>query len=108
MIKRNKPTTDKIRIGSTIKSTVTSGLSTIEETAGTISDAVVTLRSTVELIHGALQEPIIEQRIDLATTIHDGLSKLKAAGMTQEQAIAYLQLDTALYSSDTQAIPAQA
>lgn len=91
IINQQRPT-ENIRIGRAIKSTVVSTLTTVEETAGTMADAVITVRSGVELIHGALQEPIIEQRIDYALTVQDGLQRLEEAGMTAEQACNFLQV----------------
>ena len=96
MIINNRNTVENIRLGRTVKSTIVSSLNTVEETVGTIQDTVITARSAVELMHGALQEPIMEQRIDLAKAIQAGLKELVENGMPEIEAYRLLQVDYVL------------
>lgn len=82
---------ESTRIGSSVKAVAISLISTVEESAGIIEDTAITARSMVEMIHGALQEPIAEQRIDYALTIQSGLALLQDKGMTEAEAREHLQ-----------------
>lgn len=91
MIKRNEYQGD-LALGKRIKTTTVATLDTITELSQTVADTVTTVRSGVELVHGALQIPIMEQRIEIATIAKKGLDDLVALGMSQEEASAYLQI----------------
>lgn len=89
----NKRRDRSVKIGGSVKSVAISLINTVEESAGIIEDTAVTARSMVEMVHGALQEPIAEQRIDYALTVQSGLALLKEKGMTEEEARKYLQCE---------------
>lgn len=91
MIKRNQYQGD-LALGKRLKTTTVATLDTITELSQTVADTVTTVRSGVELVHGALQIPIMEQRIELATVAKKGLDDLVALGMTQQEACSYLQV----------------
>lgn len=82
----------EVALGRRIKTTTIASLDTVTELSQTIADTITTARSAIELVHGALQVPIMEQRIELAQTIQQGLKDLVASGMTEEQACNYLQV----------------
>lgn len=82
----------ELAIGRRIKTTTIASLDSVTELSQTLADTVTTARSAIELIHGALQVPIMEQRIELAQTVQQGLKDLVSAGMTEEQACDYLQV----------------
>ena len=82
----------ELALGKRIKVTAVASLDTITEASQTIADSVTTVRSVVELIHGSLQPAIMEQRIEYAKTANQGVIDLVAAGMTKEDACAYLQV----------------
>jgi len=91
MIVRNEYKGD-LALGKRIKTTAVASLDTVTEASQTLADTVTTVRSVVELIHGSLQPAIIEQRIEYAKTANQGVIDLVAAGMTKEDACAYLQV----------------
>ena len=91
MVVRNEYKGD-LALGKRIKTTAVASLDTITEASQTIADAVTTARSVVELIHGSLQPAIMEQRIEFAKTANQGVIDLVAAGMTKQEACAYLQI----------------
>lgn len=92
MIIRQQPQSSDIKLGRAIKATVSSGLLTIEETAGLVADTVTTARTAIELVHNELQTPIAKQRLEYALVIQDGIKQLTQQGMTKEQACEYLQV----------------
>lgn len=91
MIKRNEYQ-GEIALGRRIKTTAIASLDIATEASQTLADTVTTVRSAIELIHGALQVPIMEQRIELAQTVQTGIKDLVASGMSEEQACDYLQV----------------
>lgn len=91
MIKRNEYQGEVV-LGRRIKTTVVASLDSVTELSQTIADTITTARSAIELVHGALQVPIMEQRIELAQTVQQGIKDLVASGMTEEQACDYLQV----------------
>lgn len=91
MIVRNEYKGD-LALGKRIKTTVVASLDSITEASQTIADVVTTARSIVELVHGSLQPAIMEQRIEYAKTANQGVIDLVAAGMSKEDACAYLQI----------------
>lgn len=91
MIKRNEYQGD-LALGKRIKTTAVASLDTITETTQIVADSVTTARSIVELVHGALQPAIMEQRIEYAKTAHQGIMDLVSMGMSKEDACAYLQV----------------
>lgn len=91
MIKRNEYNGD-LALGRRIKTTVLASLDTVTEATQIVADTVTTARSVVELVHGALQPAIMEQRIEYAKTAHQGIIDLVAMGMSKEDAHALLQL----------------
>lgn len=91
MIIRNEYKGD-LALGKRIKTTAVASLDTITEASQTIADTVTTARSVVELVHGALQPAIMEQRIEYVKTAHQGVLDLVAAGMSKEDACTYLQV----------------
>jgi len=105
MILNKKRVPKNIQLGKSVKSVAVSLIDTIEETTGTLTDVAITTRSVVELVHGALQEPIAEQRIDLALTIQSGLTQLEAAGMGEEEARRYLQCEEITVSTAKETNP---
>lgn len=82
----------EVALGRRIKTTTIASLDSVTELSQTIADTITTARSAIELVHGALQVPIMEQRIELAQIIQQGLKDLVASGMTEEQACNYLQV----------------
>ena len=82
----------ELAIGRRIKTTAIASLDSVTELSQTIADTVTTVRSAIELVHGALQLPIMEQRIELAQTVQNGLKDLVSIGMSEEQACSYLQV----------------
>ena len=108
MVVRNEYKGD-LALGKRIKTTAVASLDTITEASQTIADAVTTARSVVELIHGSLQPAIMEQRIEYVKTAHQGVVDLVAAGMSKEDACAYLQVSfTSPTSASKSAIAAAA
>ena len=91
MIKRNAYQ-GNIALGSRIKTTVVASLNSAVESAELIADTITTARSVVELIHGSLQPAIMEQRIELAQVVQQGLKDLVTSGMTKQEACDYLQV----------------
>lgn len=91
MIIRNEYKGD-LAIGKRIKTTAVASLDTITETSQIIADVVTTARSVVELVHGALQPAIMEQRIEYAKTANQGVIDLVSAGMSKEDACSFLQV----------------
>ena len=91
MIRRNEYQGD-LALGRRIKTTVVASLDTITETTQIIADSVTTARSVVELVHGALQPAIMEQRIEYAKTAHQGILDLVSMGMSKEDAHSFLQI----------------
>ena len=91
MVVRNEYKGD-LALGKRIKTTAVASLDTITEASQALADSVTTVRSVVELIHGSLQPAIMEQRIEYAKTANQGVIDLVAAGMTKEDACAYLQV----------------
>lgn len=91
MIKRNQYQGD-LALGKRLKTTTVATLDSITELSETVADTITTVRSGVELVHGALQIPIMEQRIEVATIAKKGLDDLVKLGMTQQEACAYLQV----------------
>ena len=91
MVVRNEYKGD-LALGKRIKTTAVASLDTITEASQTIADVVTTTRSVVELVHGALQPAIMEQRIEYVKTAHQGVLDLVAAGMSKEDACTYLQV----------------
>lgn len=91
MIKRNEYQGD-LALGKRIKTTTVATLDTITELSQTVADTVTTVRSGVELVHGALQIPIMEQRIELAQVIQQGIKDLTVSGMSKQEACDYLQV----------------
>ena len=91
MIKRNEYQ-GEIALGKRIKVTAVSTLDSVVELAGTVADTITTVRSGIELLHGAIQLPIMEQRIELAHLVNNGVKELVEAGMTEKQACDYLQV----------------
>ena len=83
----------ELALGKRLKTTTIASLDTVTEVSQTMADTVTTVRSAIELVHGALQIPIMEQRIELAQIAQSGLKDLVAKGMTEEQACSYLQVD---------------
>lgn len=92
MIIRNEYKGD-LALGSRIKATTVSTLDAVTEASQTVADIVTTARSAVELMHGALQPAIMEQRIELANVAHKGVQDLVAQGMEEEEACKYLQVE---------------
>lgn len=91
MIKRNEYQ-GEIALGKRIKVTAVSTLDSVVELAGTVADTITTVRTGIELLHGAIQLPIMEQRIELAHLVNSGVKELAEAGMTEKQACEYLQV----------------
>ena len=91
MIVRNEYKGD-LALGKRIKTTAVASLDTITETTQIVADSVTTARSIVELVHGALQPAIMEQRIEYAKTAHQGIMDLVSMGMSKEAAHAFLQI----------------
>ena len=91
MIKRNEYQGD-LALGKRIKTTTVATLDSVTELSQTIADTITTARSAIELVHGALQLPIMEQRIELAQVVQQGLKDLVTSGMTKQEACAYLQV----------------
>ena len=91
MIKRNEYQ-GEIALGKRIKVTAVSTLDSVVELAGTVADTITTVRTGIELLHGAIQLPIMEQRIELAHLVNNGVKELVEAGMTEKQACEYLQV----------------
>ena len=91
MIRRNEYQGD-LALGKRIKTTVVASLDTITETTQIVADSVTTARSIVELVHGALQPAIMEQRIEYAKTAHQGVLDLVSMGMSKEDAHTFLQI----------------
>lgn len=91
MIKRNEYQ-GEIALGKRIKVTAVSTLDSVVEFAGTVADTITTVRTGIELLHGAIQLPIMEQRIELAHLVNKGVKELIEAGMTEKQACEYLQV----------------
>lgn len=91
MIKRNEYQ-GEIALGKRIKVTAVSTLDSVVELAGTVADTITTVRTGIELLHGAIQLPIMEQRIELAHLVNNGVKELIDAGMSEEQACEYLQV----------------
>ena len=79
-----------IALGSRAKLTLVAGLDSVVEGAELIADVVITARSVVELVHGSLQPAIAEQKLEYMKIIQAGTKELEAAGMTAEDARAYL------------------
>ena len=79
-----------IALGSRVKTTVVASLDSVVEGAELIADVVITARSVVELVHGSLQPAIAEQKLEYMKIIQAGTKELEAAGMTAEDARAYL------------------
>ena len=98
MIVRNEYKGD-LALGKRIKTTAVASLDTITEASQTLADAVTTVRSVVELVHGSLQPAIMEQRIEYAKTANQGIIDLVSAGMTKEDACAYLQVSFSAHVS---------
>lgn len=88
-IKRNEYK-GSIALGGRIKTSVVSSLDTVVETTQLMADTVATARSTMELIHGALQPAIAEQRVEYAEIVQNGIKKLVAGGMDEAEAKEYL------------------
>ena len=82
----------ELAIGRRIKTTAIASLDSVTELSQTIADTITTARSAIELVHGALQVPIMEQRIVLAQTVQQGLKDLVTSGMTKQEACDYLQV----------------
>ena len=91
MIKRNQYQGD-LALGKRIKTTTVATLDSVTELAETVADTVTTVRSAVELLHGAIQLPIMEQRLELAQLVHKGLADLVTSGMSKKEACDYLQV----------------
>ena len=91
MIQRQQYKGD-LAIGRRTKTTIVASLDTVVETTQLVADTVTTLRSTVELLHGSLQPAIAEQRIEYATIVQDGITKLTANGMSVADAKQLLQV----------------
>jgi len=91
MIIRNEYKGD-LALGKRLKGTTVSTLDAVVEASQTIADVMTTARSAVELIHGSLQPAIAEQRIEYATVIQEGIKKLVAGGMSEENAHRHLQV----------------
>lgn len=91
MIKRNEYQ-GELALGRRIKTTVVASLDAVTETTQIIADSVTTARSVVELVHGALQPAIMEQRIEYAKTAHQGILDLTSMGMSKEDAHTFLQI----------------
>lgn len=91
MIKRNEYQ-GELALGRRIKTTVVASLDAVTETTQIIADTVTTARSVVELVHGALQPAIMEQRIEYAKTAHQGIIDLTSMGMSKEDAHVFLQI----------------
>ena len=91
MIKRNEYQ-GELALGRRIKTTAVASLDAITETTQIIADTVTTARSVVELVHGALQPAIMEQRIEYAKTAHQGVLDLVSMGMSKEDAHEFLQI----------------
>ena len=88
-INRNSYNGD-LAVGKRIKVTTVSALDSVTEASQLVADTVTTARSTMELIHGSLQEPIAEQKIATQKTIVNGIKELVALGMDEAEAKAYL------------------
>lgn len=91
MIIRNKYQGD-LKLGSRLKETTVASLDAVTEATQTVADTVTTIRSAVELVHGAIQPAIMEQRIEFAKTTQQGIKDLTSEGMSKEQAYDYLQV----------------
>lgn len=91
MIRRNEYQ-GELALGKRLKTTTVATLDSVTELSQTVADTMTTVRSTVELIHGALQLPIMEQRIELAQVIQQGIADLVNSGMTKQEACDYLQV----------------
>lgn len=91
MIIRNEYKGD-LALGSRLKTTSVAILDTVTEGAQFFADTATTARATMELIHGALQPSIVEQRINTAKLIQEGIKELKAEGMSEEDICYYLQV----------------
>lgn len=91
MIKRNEYQGD-LALGKRIKTTTVATLDSVTELSQTVADTITTARSAIELVHGAIQIPIMEQRLELAQIVHQGIADLVTAGMTKKQACDYLQV----------------
>lgn len=107
MIIRNNYKGD-LALGSRLKTTTVASLDAITEASQTIADTVTTVRSAVELMHGALQPAIMEQRIELANTAHKGIKDLMSKGMSEADACKYLQVEhVPKTSSIAKAVPTE-
>ena len=94
MIRRNEYQ-GELALGKRVKTTAVATLDSVTELSQTIADTITTARSAIELVHGALQLPIMEQRIELAQTVQQGLKDLVTSGMTKQEkqeACDYLQV----------------
>lgn len=91
MIKRNEYQ-GEIALGKRIKVTTVATLDSVVELSQTVADTITTVRSGIELLHGAIQLPIMEQRIELAHLVNSGVKELVEAGMSEKQACEYLQV----------------
>ena len=91
MIKRNEYQ-GEIALGKRIKVTTVATLDSVVELSQTVADTITTVRSGIELLHGAIQLPIMEQRVELAHLVHKSIQDLVEAGMSEKQACEYLQV----------------
>lgn len=89
MIKRNEYAGD-LAIGARLKATTASSLDAVTETSQLLADTITTARSAVELMHGALQPAIAEQKLEYAKIIQNGVKDLVSGGMDEKTAQAYL------------------
>lgn len=81
-----------LALGNRVKTTVVASLDTVTEASQLVADTVTTARSAVELIHGAIQPTIMEQRIEYAKTAKQGVKDLVSMGMSEQEACDYLQI----------------
>lgn len=92
-IPRRRVDTGKIQLGTSIKSVLVEGITTVREVAGTVTDVAIALRGGVELVHLTVEEAVIEARTDVALTTQAGLDRLIGAGMSEAEARRYLQCE---------------
>lgn len=71
------------RIGSRMKASIASTLDTVEHSLGIIGD-------TMDVVRENLREVQLEQRIETARIIAEGVKALVTLGYTEDEAIEYL------------------
>ncbi len=83
-------TTD-IKLGAHIKATVAGSLDTITHGVNAVSDTLINVRKTNEVIYTSLSNLVLDDKLEYATKLANGITSLTEAGMTKEEAISYLE-----------------